>query len=44
MEDLQSKNQKLHCTMNDRAYTIRRFWRNSILESGSRGVMCKEST
>ena len=40
VEDLQSKNRKLHCTMNDRADTIRRFWRNSILESGSRGGLC----
>lgn len=40
VEDLQSKNRKLHCTMNDRVDTIRRFWRNSILESGSRGGLC----
>ena len=40
VEDLQSKNRVLHCTMNDRIDTVKKFWRNSILEGGSRGGVC----
>ena len=40
VEDLQSKNRKLYCTMNDSIDTVRNFWRNNILESGTRGGLC----
>ena len=40
IEDLQSKNRKLHCVMNDRTDIVRNLWRNSILEGNTRGAMC----
>ena len=40
VEDLRSKNRKLYCTMNDSIDSVRKFWRNNILEGGSRGGVC----
>ena len=40
VEDLQSKNRMLHCTMNNRIDTVRNFWRNNILEGSTRGGLC----
>ena len=39
VEALQSENRKLHCTMNDSIDTVRKFWRNSILEGRTRKDM-----
>ena len=40
VEDLQSKNRKLYCEMNDKIDTIRNFWRNRLVEGDTRSGMC----
>lgn len=40
VEDLQSKNRKLYCEMNDKIDIIRNFWRNRLVEGDSRSGMC----
>lgn len=37
VDDLQRKNWRLQCEMNDRCDTIRNFWRNNIKEGGTHG-------
>ena len=40
VEDLQSKNRKLYCEMNDKIDTVRNFWRNRLVEGDTRSGMC----
>ena len=39
VEDLQSRNRKLYCEMNDKIDTIRNFWRNHLVEGETRSGM-----
>ena len=36
VDELQAKNRRLHCEMNDRVDVIRNFWRNNIAEGSTR--------
>ena len=40
VDELRTKNRKLHCEMNDRVDVIRNFWRNSIAEGSTRAGLC----
>ena len=50
VDDLQQKNRRLQCEMNNRCDTIRNFWRNNIGEGGTHGgkmvraSLCKTGT
>ena len=39
VEDLQSRNRKLYCEMNDKIDTIRNFWQNRLVEGDTRSGM-----
>ena len=40
VEDLQSRNRKLYCEMNDKIDTVRNFWRNRLVEGDTRSGTC----
>ena len=40
VEDLQSRNRKIYCEMNDKIDTVRNFWRNRLVEGDTRSGMC----
>lgn len=40
VHELQAKNRRLHCEMNDRVDVIRNFWHNKIAEGSSRARCC----
>ena len=40
VNDLQSRNRKLYCEMNDKIDTVRNFWRNSLVEGDTRSAIC----
>lgn len=43
IDELRTKNRKLHCEMNDRVDIIRNFWRNNIAEGSTRAGLCVRS-
>ena len=40
VDDLQSRNRKLYCDMNNKIDVIRTFWRNNIAEGSTRAGRC----
>ena len=40
VDDLQSRNRKLYCEMNDKIDTVHNFWRNRLVEGDKRSGMC----
>ena len=40
VDNLQSRNRKIYCEMNDKIDTVRNFWRNRLVEGDTRSGMC----
>lgn len=38
--DLQSRNRRLYCEINDNIDTVYKFWRNRLVEGDTRSGMC----